>query len=182
MEAVTEAQHAEFRRKQIRVIELSAEGDRAEALATWLTAINPQSSTEQESQEQTSQQKSNQEGDDPTSPSEPIINYSGQAWAVLVGVNHYEDPFIADLSVCVQDVAAVYGHIYSKYQSPKLLNDDQQDNLRSSISVDMAKQMAIKAICCPAMLGQAHLPILPLPCAMSRQFWTHLRPGPSSSS
>ncbi len=58
-------------------------------------------------------------------PPAPSQTYAGvnQAWAVLVGVNQYEDLFIASLSVCVEDVTAVQQALAGRYQVAKLLTD-----------------------------------------------------------
>lgn len=47
----------------------------------------------------------------------------GKAWAVLVGINHYDDPFIASLKVCVDDVTAIQKALAGRYQAARLLTD-----------------------------------------------------------
>lgn len=54
---------------------------------------------------------------------------SGTAWALLVGVNHYEDKFISDLGVCVADVTAMQQSLAGDYQVISLLTDATPDNL-----------------------------------------------------
>lgn len=51
-----------------------------------------------------------------------IVN-PGKSWAVLVGVDHYTDTAIADLSVCVNDVTAVQQKLSDSYEAARLLTD-----------------------------------------------------------
>jgi uncharacterized caspase-like protein len=67
-------------------------------------------------------------------PAKPILN-TGKAWAVLVGVNHYEDPHIADLKVCVDDVTAIHQALAEGYQVAKLLTDATPDRLPVRASI-----------------------------------------------
>lgn len=46
-----------------------------------------------------------------------------KAWAVLVGINHYVDPYIANLKVCVDDVTAIQQAIAGSYEAARLLTD-----------------------------------------------------------
>ncbi|MEM7537359.1 MAG: caspase family protein [Chloroflexota bacterium] len=136
LENVTDAQRAEFRRKQIRVIDLPTDADAgdtmSERMAAWLTSINPHSAEASRVPRMPVKQTGN--GDDDKPGSNPIN--SGKAWAVLVGVNKYEDPFIANLSVCAKDVTDIHQHLAPEYQSAKLLTDSQpseQTPTRSNI-------------------------------------------------
>ncbi len=52
----------------------------------------------------------------------PVLN-PGRAWALLVGINNYDDAFITDLKVCVDDVAAVQQALAESYQVARLLTD-----------------------------------------------------------
>ncbi len=52
----------------------------------------------------------------------PILN-QGQTWAALVGINAYTDPYITDLSVCVDDVSAVHKLLAPEYAVARLLTD-----------------------------------------------------------
>ncbi|MFP4440781.1 MAG: caspase family protein [Chloroflexaceae bacterium] len=54
--------------------------------------------------------------------STPVLN-PGRAWALLVGINCYDDAFIADLQVCVDDVTAVQQALAESYQVARLLTD-----------------------------------------------------------
>ncbi len=51
-----------------------------------------------------------------------ILN-TGKAWAVLVGVNTYDDPHIPNLTVCVDDVTAIQHMLQPGYQVTHLLTD-----------------------------------------------------------
>lgn len=55
-------------------------------------------------------------------PAVPILN-QGKTWAALVGINTYTDPYIANLSVCVDDVSAVHGLLSPDYAVARLLTD-----------------------------------------------------------
>ena len=52
-----------------------------------------------------------------------VLN-SGKAWAVLVGVNQYEDESIADLRHAVSDISAVHAAIESEFEVVRVLTDD----------------------------------------------------------
>lgn len=56
-------------------------------------------------------------------PATPAVINGGRAWALLVGVNHYDDPYIADLTVCGDDVAAVQQALAPHFQASHLLTD-----------------------------------------------------------
>lgn len=58
----------------------------------------------------------------PMKPAVPILN-QGKTWAALVGINTYTDPYITDLSVCVDDVSAVHGLLSPDYAVARLLTD-----------------------------------------------------------
>jgi len=60
---------------------------------------------------------------------------TGNRWAVLVGINEYEDPHIADLKVCVDDVTAVYQSLDPGYQVAKLLTDATPDRLPTRANI-----------------------------------------------
>jgi len=64
-----------------------------------------------------------------------IYHGTGNRWAVLVGINEYEDPYIADLKVCVDDVTAVYQSLDPGYQVAKLLIDATPDRLPTRANV-----------------------------------------------
>lgn len=53
----------------------------------------------------------------------PDVINTGKAWAILVGINTYEDPYITDLKVCVDDVTAIQRSIAQSYQVARLLTD-----------------------------------------------------------
>jgi hypothetical protein len=63
-----------------------------------------------------------------------VLN-TGRAWAVLVGINHYEDPYISDLHVCVEDVSAVEQSLDSTYQVTKLLTDATAESLPTRANI-----------------------------------------------
>ena len=74
-------------------------------------------------------------GDGPVSgPARPVLN-TGQAWAVLVGINYYEDAHLAGLKVCVDDVAAVHQSLAGSYQVAKLLTDATPDRLPTRANI-----------------------------------------------
>jgi hypothetical protein len=53
----------------------------------------------------------------------PQLLNPGQSWALLVGVNAYEDEYISDLHVSVADTTAVAQRIEGQYQAVRLLTD-----------------------------------------------------------
>jgi hypothetical protein len=59
----------------------------------------------------------------------------GKAWAVLVGINAYDDPYIADLKVCVSDVAAIQTALAPSYQTAQLLTDATPDSSPSRANI-----------------------------------------------
>jgi hypothetical protein len=65
---------------------------------------------------------------------QPVLN-TGKAWAVLVGINHYEDAHIAGLKVCVDDVAAIHQALAGSYQVAKLLTDATPDRLPTRANI-----------------------------------------------
>jgi uncharacterized caspase-like protein len=54
---------------------------------------------------------------------------------VLVGINHYSDPYIADLQVCVDDVTAIQQSLDTRYQVAKLLTDATADRLPTRANI-----------------------------------------------
>ncbi|MCG8353627.1 MAG: caspase family protein [Chloroflexales bacterium] len=54
---------------------------------------------------------------------------TGQHWAVLVGVNHYDDPYIRNLTVCSDDVAAIHQTLAPGYAVARLLTDTTPEQL-----------------------------------------------------
>lgn len=59
----------------------------------------------------------------------------GKAWAVLVGVNQYTDPFIAGLQACVDDVTAIHGALAGRYQAARLLTDATPEQLPTRANI-----------------------------------------------
>ncbi len=65
----------------------------------------------------------------PHQPDQPVPSYggtivnTGKAWAVLVGINTYDDPHITNLTVCVNDVTAIQQVLQSGYQVTHLFTD-----------------------------------------------------------
>lgn len=59
----------------------------------------------------------------------PPLLGRGRRWAVMAGVNHYVDPSISDLTVCVQDVAAIHQRLTSGYYHTQLLTDENTPSL-----------------------------------------------------
>ncbi|MBN2393976.1 MAG: SIR2 family protein [Anaerolineae bacterium] len=59
----------------------------------------------------------------------------GKAWAVLAGVNHYDDPYIADLKVCVDDVTAIQQSLIGRYQAARLLTDATPEHLPTRANI-----------------------------------------------
>ncbi len=76
---------------------------------------------------------------DPTAEATQVLN-TGKAWAVLVGVNQYIDPSIANLSVCVDDVTAIQEQLAGRYQLARLLTDAKPEHLptRSNIMGELS--------------------------------------------
>jgi hypothetical protein len=78
-------------------------------------------------------------GLDPHMGMEKIYHGIGKAWAVLVGVNQYSDPFIASLKVCVDDVTAVQEALAGRYQAARLLTDATQEKpTRANILAELS--------------------------------------------
>lgn len=73
-------------------------------------------------------------GDAAPAPTPAVLN-TGQAWAVLVGINTYEDAYIADLQVCVGDVAAVHRALAPSYQVARLLTDATPERLPTRANI-----------------------------------------------
>ncbi len=59
----------------------------------------------------------------------------GKAWGVLVGVNHYDDSYIADLKVCVDDVTAIQQMLTGRYQAARLLTDATPEHLPTRANI-----------------------------------------------
>jgi hypothetical protein len=74
-------------------------------------------------------------GDGAASSSVGQVLNTGQAWAVLVGINHYEDPHIADLQVCVDDVTAIHHSLDAGYRVAKLLTDATGERLPTRANI-----------------------------------------------
>lgn len=67
-------------------------------------------------------------------PAATVLN-PGQAWALLVGVNSYEDSFIPRLTVCVDDVTAIQQALNGSYQVARLLTDAAPANLPTRANI-----------------------------------------------
>lgn len=67
-------------------------------------------------------------------PEVAVLN-PGQAWAVLVGINTYDEPYIANLSVCVDDVTAVQRALAPGYQTARLLTDATPEHLPTRANI-----------------------------------------------
>ncbi|MFQ5652771.1 MAG: SIR2 family protein, partial [bacterium] len=76
-----------------------------------------------------------QKGDSVVVASTKIILNTGKAWALLVGVNNYDDPHIANLKVCVDDVTAIQQSLTKGYQATKLLTDATPDRLPTRANI-----------------------------------------------
>lgn len=64
-----------------------------------------------------------------------VLN-TGKGWAVLVGVNLYENqPHIPSLHVCVDDVAAVHAALVGKYTAARLLTDNTPERLPTRANI-----------------------------------------------
>jgi hypothetical protein len=107
---VSAAEQAELERKHIRLVELPPGPDRTARLASWLEGLAPPPASVKG------------EEDAAPTPPKPVVN-TGKAWAVLVGVNAYEDTSISSLHVCVDDVTAVQQALAGSYQATRLLTD-----------------------------------------------------------
>lgn len=122
----TDDQRDELRRKQIRLVELPA-GDRTATLAKWLENLTPPSAPAG---------PTGGKGDGAPSGAPQAVLNTGKAWAVLVGVNQYENqPHIPSLHVCVQDVTAVHAALSGKYTAARLLTDDAPEHLPTRANI-----------------------------------------------
>jgi uncharacterized caspase-like protein len=65
---------------------------------------------------------------------EQVVN-TGKAWALLVGINRYQDSHIADLQVCVDDVTAIHNSLDASYQVAKLLTDEMVGRLPTRANI-----------------------------------------------
>ncbi|MBN1872833.1 MAG: caspase family protein [Anaerolineae bacterium] len=88
-------------------------------------------------------QKGNYGGESQKSrPSGSSKVYHGirKAWAVLVGINHYNDAFIHSLKVCVDDVTAIHQTLSGRYEVARLLTDATSEYLpmRANILGELA--------------------------------------------
>lgn len=70
----------------------------------------------------------------PAAPSRPVLN-TGKAWAVLVGINQYDDAHLSDLQVCVDDVTAIYHLLAPIYRVIRLLTDDTPQTLPTRANI-----------------------------------------------
>ena len=70
-----------------------------------------------------------------TSGSSKKYHGLAKAWAVLVGINHYDDPFIASLKVCVDDATAIQQALAGRYQTACLLTDATLDHLPTRANI-----------------------------------------------
>ena len=127
---VTDSQRDELRRKQIQLVELPA-GARTSQLATWLDSLAPSPAPPSI----LAGSIDNKGRDSPSSVLRPILN-PGKAWAVLVGVNHYDNqPYIPSLQVCTADVTAIHTVLSDKYTVAKLLTDTTPDHLPTRANI-----------------------------------------------
>jgi hypothetical protein len=126
----TEAQREEFRRRQIRLVELPA-GDPAARLAAWLESLAPAAAAAPPLT-----RPATAKGDDSPAAAVRLVLNSGKAWAVLAGVNHYEDaPHIPDLRVCAADVTAIHAALAPSYTAARLLTDDTAPRLPTRANI-----------------------------------------------
>ena len=127
---VTDAQRDELARKQIWPVALPA-GDRTTALAQWLEGLAPLSAPPSAP---TGSMGGKGDGGPGGAP-KPVLN-TGKAWAVLAGVNYYENqPHIPSLKVCVDDVTAVHAALDGRYTSPRLLTDNTPERLPTRANI-----------------------------------------------
>ncbi|MEZ4735958.1 MAG: caspase family protein [Caldilineaceae bacterium] len=127
-----EPQRAELRRKQIHLVDLPTGPDKTTQLATWLAELQP---TPEAPAPQARHLRLTEDAPD----TRPVLN-SGKAWAVLVGINHYEDAYIADLHAAVGDVTALHGVLAREYQAVRLLTDETPERLptRANLLAELA--------------------------------------------
>ncbi len=152
---VTGAQRDELARKQIRLVELPA-GDRTAQLAAWLEGLAPPAvqsitpaSVDRKADEQAGhprlsasvpvpflgQSTSGKGKGGPAESPLPVLN-TGKAWAVLVGVNQYENqPHIPALHVCADDVTAVHAALVGKFTAARLLTDATPERLPTRANI-----------------------------------------------
>ena len=64
----------------------------------------------------------------------PVLN-TGKAWAVLVGINQYDDVHLSDLQVCVDDVTAIYHALAPGYRVIRLLTDATPETLPTRANI-----------------------------------------------
>jgi hypothetical protein len=122
---VSEAKQRELQRKQIQLIDLGGVLNRTEQLATWLTKLASSTVSTKGGEEDLPQ---------PVPMFKPVLN-AGKAWAVLVGINNYQDAYIADLSVCVNDATAIQEVLKHHFQSAALLTDSTYDSLPTRANI-----------------------------------------------
>jgi hypothetical protein len=127
---VSDAQRDELRRRQIRLVELPS-GDRSAQVAGWLESLAPAAAAAPPLTIPATAKGDNR----PAAADRPVLN-SGKAWAVLAGVNHYEDaPHIPDLRVCVADVTAIHAALAPSYTAARLLTDDTAPRLPTRANI-----------------------------------------------
>jgi hypothetical protein len=131
---ITDAQRDEFRRKQIRLVQLPA-GDPALQLAAWLESVAPTPGALPSLPETPVASGAGKGEGRPVVARAPVLN-TGKAWAVLVGINEYENrPQIPSLHVCVDDVTAVHAVLQGTYTAVRLLTDDTPDHLPTRANI-----------------------------------------------
>lgn len=66
----------------------------------------------------------------------PVVALNQErSWAVLVGINHYADPYISDLTVCVDDVTSVQQLLAPGYHATQLLTDATPEALPTRANI-----------------------------------------------
>jgi len=78
---------------------------------------------------------SQSKGDGSGANSPKSVLNSGKSWAVLVGVNHYENGNIPSLRVCVSDATGIQQYLTQGYQGAKLLTDATRDQLPTRANI-----------------------------------------------
>lgn len=127
---VTDAERDELARRKIRLVELPV-GDRTARLAEWLEGLVPPAALPPAPAGPPGGKGESGSTGKPT----PVLN-TGKAWAVLVGVNHYENqPHIPLLHVCVDDVTAVHAALCGEYTAARLLTDDTPERLPTRANI-----------------------------------------------
>lgn len=133
---VPPAKVQELQRKHIRLVQLPDAPDHTSQLAAWLESLSPAPGAQSKPSAMlsTAREARHLRTHEAPLPEKPVLN-SGKAWAVLVGVNTYVDPYIASLKTAVSDVNALHQVLASEYQAVRLLTDETPEQLPTRANI-----------------------------------------------